>query len=207
MTIGKDFIMKKDKFRKCSILVSSVVFLTGCSGKSQSEQNNSIIPKIKTGMTSEEVFKIVGEDYDYSITEDYYESTVEYDYYVKAGEVFETNLDGYMCFEFDKESDTLITYGYHLGQTGSFEDCEYPYTEQELKAAYDAIKNTLDSWYGDGVKNEENAEYGVKEEYTWQKDDNEIWAIYGTNLWAIDEPEKYENGLNEVVFTCTSRFE
>ncbi|MBQ8687239.1 MAG: hypothetical protein IJ512_01670 [Ruminococcus sp.] len=198
--------MKNVKIRNWTIIVSILAVLTGCNNEIEPEQDKSIIPGIKTGMTSEEVFEVIGDDYDNSVTDDYYKNTIEYDYHIDAGEAFNTDLEGYMCFEFDLQTDTLITFGYHLGQSGSFDAPVYPYSEEELKTAYDAIKGTLSEWYGDGNQSNEYAEYGVKEEYTWQVEEDQIWAVYGVNLWAMDEPAAYENGLNEIVVSCSNRF-
>lgn len=200
-TTRKEFIMKKAIIKNLGILVSAITLLTGCNEKP--EQDKSLISGIKTGMTSEEVFKVFGEDYDNSVTYESYKNTVEYDYWLDAGEAFNTELDGYMFFEFDSQTETLISFGYHLGQSGSFDDPVYPYSEEELKNAYDAIKSTLSEWYGDGVSSDENLELGVKEENTWQIEEDQIWAIYGMNLWAM---EGYENGVNEIVVSCSSKF-
>ena len=193
--------MKKSTMKNLIILMSALTLLTGCNEKK--EQDKSIISGIKTGMTSEEIFEIFGEEYDNSITNESYKNTIEYDYRVDAGEAFNTDLDGYMFFEFDSQTDTLITFGYHLGQSGSFDNPVYPYSEEELKSAYDSIKSTLCEWYGDGKLSDENLELGVKEENIWQMEDDQIWAIYGMNLWAM---EGYENGVNEIVVSCSSEF-
>lgn len=198
--------MKKVKKGNWILVMSMLVILTGCNDEIQPEQDKSIIPGIKTGITSEELFKVMGDNYDNSVTDDFYKNTIEYDYYVDAGEAFDIDIEGYMFFEFDLQTETLITFGYHLGQSGSFDAPVYPYSEEELKIAYDTIKGTLSEWYGDGNQSNENAEYGVKEEYAWQIEEDQIWAVYGVNLWAMDEPAAYESGLNEIVVSCSNRF-
>lgn len=185
-----------------SVLAAAVLVLfSGCEKKETQEKN--IIPGIRCGMTSDEVFDIVGSKYDNKIETETYKNTAEYEYTIAAGEAFGTDIGGYMFFEFDSVSDTLLTYGYHLGQSGSYEAPTYPHTADELKNAYDTILADISDWYGEGSENRENADLGVLEEYSWQTGYGQVWAIYGTNLWAMSEPEEYENGLNEIVISCS----
>lgn len=131
---------------------------------------------------------------------------MEYDYSIQEDDIFHTGLSGYLFFEFDSETDTLLTYGYHLGQTGEYENPVYPYPEEELSHQYQAVKETLTDWYGEGTASSENVDYGAKEEYLWQEEDQQIWILYGVNLWGLNEPEQYENGVNEIIISCTSNF-
>ncbi len=169
-------------------------------------KSKSIIPDIDVDMTSEEVFAVVGEKYDNCITTETYKNTVEYDYKLNDDEVFDTGLKGYMFFEFESQTDKLVTFGYHFGAEGSPENPVYPCSKEELKAAYDKITETLSEWYGEGELSDENLELNVCEEYTWQDDNKQLWAVYGVNLWGYGEPNSYEEGVNEIVVSCTSKF-
>lgn len=187
------------------VIAAATVVFSGCEGKSSDKvPEKGIIPGITTGMTSDEVFAVVGSKYDNKLETETYKKTVEYEYTVEPGEAFGTDIGGYMFFEFDSLDDTLVTYGYHLGQSGSYEAPTYPYTAGELKSAYDTVMKSLSEWYGEGSESRENADYGVTEEYSWQTDGDKIWAIYGVNLWAVSEPLEYEYGLNEIVISCSS---
>ncbi len=188
----------------CIISILSLGMLAiGCESTPKSK---SIIPDIDVDMTSEEVFDIVGEKYDYRL-ETYKDSDrIEYDYIINSDEMFDTGLKGYMFFEFEAQTDKLVTYGYHFGADGDLENPFYPYSEEELKTAYDKITRTLSDWYGEGNPSDENLELNVCEEYKWQDDNKQLWAIYGINLWGYGEPNSYEEGVNEIVVSCTSQF-
>lgn len=190
----------------CIISILSLGMLaTGCESTPKSK---SIIPDIDVDMTSEEVLAIVGEKYDNYIKTETYKNTIEYDYILNENddEVFDTGLKGYMFLEFEPQTDKLVTFGYHFGADGSLESPVYPYSEEELKAAYDKITKTLSDWYGEGNYSDENLDLNVCEEYKWQDDNKQLWAVYGINLWGYGEPNSYEEGVNEIVVSCTSQF-
>ncbi len=193
--------MKKTAYCIIGILLFGMLAV-GCESKPKSK---SIIPDIDVDMTSEEVFAIVGKEYDNCIEESW-KNTIEYDYILNDDEVFNTDLKGYMFFEFESQTDKLVTFGYHFGNDGSFEAPVYPYSKEELKAAYDKITETLSEWYGEGELSDENLELNVCEEYKWLDDKKQLWAIYGVNLWGYGEPNSYEEGVNEIVVSCTSKF-
>lgn len=161
-------------------------------------QDVSIIEGICNGMTQDEVFAIVGTEYDH-----YDEGIAGTEsYYYNQTALFGTALDGQMFVEFDRESGLLVNYGYHIGLIDTGESTVYPYTEVELKAAYDTIIDQLTLLYGAGIQG--SASYmNCRAEYTWETDFGQIWAIYGVNLWSSDEPESYETGCNEIVVSCS----
>lgn len=188
--------MKKSDAFLMSVVLSGILAV-GCS--SESPERKAIIPDIDIGMTSEEVFDVMGRDYDHSAEIATYKNTAEYDYILNEDEVFGTGLKGYLFFEFDSQTDKLVTYGYHLGVQGDLQTPVYPYSEEELKSAYSKITGTLIEWYGDGEQKEPDEENGIRDEYIWHVDDKQLWAVYGVNLWAWSEPESYEKGINEII--------
>ncbi len=168
------------------------------SGDQEIQSEKSIISGIRNGMTKDEVFAVLGREY----TDEEEKLTQRYAYYypVKSGDVFGTELEGEMFVEFDLKTGLLVNYGYALGRVGTKEDKTYPYTEQQLKEAYDKVYSVMTDWYGEGTKGSLS---GPKAEYTWETDNGQVWAVYGVNLWSANEPEKYEKGLNELILSCS----
>lgn len=165
---------------------------------SQNQETKSIINGIRNGMTKDEVFAVIGKDYAYEKEK----TTRKHSYYyiVQSGEVFDTNLEGKMFVEFDLETGLLVNYGYALGRLGTSDDRNYPYSEQQLKEAYDKIYAVMTDWYGESTKGNNSS---PKAEYIWETDIGQIWAIYGVNLWSGYEPPTYEEGVNEIVLSCS----
>lgn len=149
-------------------------------------------------MTKDEVFAVLGREY----TDEEEKLTQRYAYYypVKSGDAFGTELEGEMFVEFDLKTGLLVNYGYALGRVGTKDDKTYPYTEQQLKEAYDKIYSVMTDWYGEGTKGSLS---GPKAEYTWETDNGQVWAVYGVNLWSANEPETYEKGINELILSCS----
>ena len=168
------------------------------SGDQEIQSEKSIISGIRNGMTKDEVFAVLGREY----TDEEEKLTQRYAYYypVKSGDVFGTELEGEMFVEFDLKTGLLVNYGYALGRVGTKDDKTYPYTEQQLKEAYDKIYSVMTDWYGEGTKGSLS---GPKAEYTWETDNGQVWAVYGVNLWSANEPETYEKGLNELILSCS----
>ena len=85
-----------------------------------------------------------------------------------------------MFVEFDLETGLLVNYGYALGRLGTMDNREYPYSEQQLKEAYDKIYAVMTDWYGN------------------------VRPVYGVNLRNYSAtPESYEKGINEIVLSCS----
>ena len=168
------------------------------SGDQEIQSEKSIISGIRNGMTKDEVFAVLGKEY----TDEEEELTQRYAYYypVKSGDVFGTELEGEMFVEFDLKTGLLVNYGYALGRVGTKDNKTYPYTEQQLKEAYDKIYSVMTDWYGEGTKGSLS---GPKAEYTWETDNGQVWAVYGVNLWSANEPETYEKGINELILSCS----
>ena len=168
------------------------------SGDQEIQSEKSIISGIRNGMTKDEVFAVLGKEY----TDEEEELTQRYAYYypVKSGDVFGTELEGEMFVEFDLKTGLLVNYGYALGRVGTKDNKIYPYTEQQLKEAYDKIYSVMTDWYGEGPKGSLS---GPKAEYTWETDNGQVWAVYGVNLWSANEPETYEKGINELILSCS----
>lgn len=151
------------------------------SGDQEIQSEKSIISGIRNGMTKDEVFAVLGREY----TDEEEKLTQRYAYYypVKSGDVFGTELEGEMFVEFDLKTGLLVNYGYALGRVGTKDDKTYPYTEQQLKEAYDKIYSVMTDWYGEGTKGSLS---GPKAEYTWETDNGQVWAVYGVNLWSAN---------------------
>jgi hypothetical protein len=164
-----------------------------------SDESKSLITGLKNGMTSSQVFDVIGTDY--AEKSEGIDNTIEYYYPISTDEVFGTNLDGIMFVEFDTKTDLLVNYGYHLGRKGISGNYTYPYSKQELKEAYDTVMNVLTDWYGTGTKGSLS---GTEEEYIWEIEDGQVWAVYGVNLWGWEEPESYEKGINEIIVSCSA---
>lgn len=168
------------------------------SGDQEIQSEKSIISGIRNGMTKDEVFAVLGREY----IDEEEKLTQRYAYYypVKSGDVFGTELEGEMFVEFDLKTGLLVNYGYALGRVGTKEDKTYPYTEQQLKEAYDKVYSVMTDWYGEGTKGNLS---GPKAEYTWETDNGQVWAVYGVNLWSANEPETYEKGINKLILSCS----
>ena len=169
-----------------------------------------MISGISIGMTKDEVLAIaetMGADYAYS--EDNrtygYKNTVEYGYYLDKITVFDIDIDmtAQLFLEF-QDDETLVCYGCHIGGTGEYDNLSYPYSEEELLETYDNIYSQLHDWYGESVVFSDKAEYGVIKENSWYSETDTIWFIVGTNLWADTKPDHYEDGVNEIVLSCSA---
>lgn len=162
------------------------------------DEIKSIIPGLKNGMPAEEVFSIIGTDY--LETMEGARGRTEYFYPFKDSDAFGTNLEGNLFIEIDSKTNTLANFGYHLGRLGNDKKRYYPYTEAELKTAYNTIMMKLMEWYGESIKGTLDSPI---EENIWNIDDDQIWAVYGVNLWGFTEPDVYEEGINEIVISCS----
>lgn len=200
------------KVNKKLFAVTSLFMITNLLSGCNMEDTDvkEMISGISIGMTKDEVLAIaeaMGADYAYS--EDNrtygYKNTVEYGYYLDKITVFDIDIDmtAQLFLEF-QDDETLVCYGCHIGGTGEYDNLSYPYSEQELLEAYDSIYSQLHDWYGESDSSSEYAEYGVIKENSWYSETDTIWFIVGTNLWADTEPDSYENGVNEIVLSCSA---
>lgn len=165
------------------------------SPESSSSSSINVLTELRMGMTEEEVFSVIGDKYDHQYDRGY-DPSVEYDYRVTADEVFGTGLDGYMFIEFNAKTHQLICCGYHLGAVGNVEDSKYPYSEEQLAESYGKIIEKLTSDFGSGLRPEEYAGEGIKDEMSWADGSDQLWAIYGTDLWSLPDSK---SGVNEII--------
>ena len=163
--------------------------------ESSSSNSINVLTELRTGMTEEEVFSVIGDKYDHQYDRGF-DPSVEYDYSVTADEVFGTGLDGYMFVEFNAKTHQLICCGYHLGAVGNVEDSEYPYSEEQLAEGYGKIIERLTADFGSGLRPEEYAGEGIKDEMSWADGSDQLWAIYGTDLWSLPDSK---SGVNEII--------
>jgi len=179
--------------------------MTDNSGDENGGSSLCYLDALELGMTKEEVFSILGDDYD-NMVEKSTRPSVEYEYKTKTDTDFGTDLPGYIFAEFDTEN-KLICFGCHLGLTGDLNEPVYPYTEDELERAYNRLLQEIELRFGAPSSSENQySDSGVKAQNIWDTDKGQVWAIYGTNLWAAYAPDKYEKGVNEVVVSYSINY-
>lgn len=206
------------KIHKKWFAVTSIFIITnllsGCNREDTDIINimdiKEIFSNISIGMTKDEVFEIItiepGDSFNQNTEEfGYYKNSVEYIYYLDKITISDTDIDmtSQLFFEFEDDN-TLICYGYHIGGTGDYDSQSYPYSETKLTGAYDVIYSNLCDWYGESISSSDFAEYGVIKENFWNRETDLLWFIVGTNLWADTEPARYEDGVNEIVLSCSA---
>jgi len=193
--------------RKSLAISAAFMILASASGCSDKKADSKeMIPGISIGMTKDEVFKEVGKDYTQSFDnrDIGYKNTVEYDYFIDSVEALDVDMPAQMFFEFE-DDDKLVCYGYHIGCKGEPDNLTYPYSESELVSTYDDMYSRLCSWYGgDGVSSTDKEEDNVIKENTWETEEGQIWFIVGVDLWSVFESDVYENGINEIVLSCSA---
>ena len=117
-----------------------------------------------------------------------------YNYSIDGSELFGVDMKGVMFFEFSNRTDELICYGYRFGNVKAEGKDTYPYSGDELKAAYEKVLDKLTGWYG-GSPNESTL-VGIDTEYSVSlEDDSEIWSVYGVNMWGE------ASGINELILS------
>ena len=161
-------------------------------GENSAAARINVLSELRMGMTEEEVFSVIGDKFDYRYDAGS-KPSIEYDYTVVSDEIFGTGLRGYMFAEFDAESHTLICCGYHLGAVGNAAKSDHPYSEAELTDGYGMVTETLTAGYGEGIRPEEYTGEGIIDEMSWSDGSDQLWAIYGTDLWDTD------SSVNEII--------
>ena len=153
----------------------------------------NVITQLSLGMSKDEVFEIIGSDYDFELIKDH-RSVVEYDYNFDTEEAFGTGLGGHMFTEFDEGTEKLVCCGYHIGAVAKDEhSCTYPYSAEQLEEAFNKILNPLNDEFGEATLNNDYEGEGIDTEYTWNADGEEIWAVWGTDMWGTS------SGINEII--------
>lgn len=171
------------------------------------EQQSGLMPGIHLGMAKEEVLAFAREKYGEPIQVELFDTQGGSGYYYKMdAEIADMVVPGYAFFEFDAENELLDCYGFDLGQTGDFYSPEYPLSEKELAAIHDVYLSNMIDWYGEpGEPEYQTEDDGLRSESAWNNEEGKFWLIYGVNLWAWREPERYEKGINEVLVSCSAR--
>lgn len=161
-----------------------------------SDENN-IIPGVALWDSKDDVLAEQGVwDYEY---EDSTAPSVTYCYMINGSDVFGVDISGYKFFEFEQKHDRLICYGYHFGCMLDNGKEEFPYSQDELKAAYDKVSDRLVQWYGGAVGT--SSFPGIKAEYKETLADNsQIWAVYGEDMWSYDGSA---TGINDVTVSVS----
>ena len=119
--------------------------------------------------------------------------TYEYEYAMDFDNVFGTGLPGYMFVEFDFSTHQLICCGYHIGRVLTKDSNEFTCSEEQLSEAYNIIKEKLTAEYGEGTHPQTVSGVGIHEELTWEDGSENIWTVYGIDLWSEN------SGVNEIV--------
>ncbi len=159
----------------------------------------SIIPGIKNGMTPEEVFSVVGNDYLYKFTGSIANpGEITYYYSLDSVSEFDIDMKSEMFFEFSSKG-KLCCYGYHIGRVSKtdYTDTVYPYSKAQLLEAYDKIFDVLKFRYGKEIKDTISYQ-GVLNKYTWEYTDfGEVWFVVGMDLWMEN------SGQNEIILSSS----
>lgn len=188
--------------KSCIISAILCLFLmTGCASTAEKQ----LIPGIHLGMTAEEVYGVIGREASLVYPENSFKNTTELEFIVNQIGVFDVSAPGYMFFEFDEDRGGILScYGYHIGQI-DLETPEYPLSEEELAEYHAHILEKLTEWYGEPGVPEFSLEEDehVRSESAWETEDGSIWLVYGVNLWGLEEPERYEDGINEIIVSCS----
>lgn len=161
-----------------------------------SDENN-IIPGVALWDSKDDVLAEQGVwDYEY---ENSMTPSVTYCYMINGSDVFGVDISGYKFFEFEQKQDRLICYGYHFGCMLDNGKEEFPYSQDELKAAYDKVSDRLVQWYDGAVGT--SSFPGIKAEYKETLADNsQIWAVYGEDMWSYDGSA---TGINDVTVSVS----
>ena len=147
-----------------------------------SDENN-IIPGVALWDSKDDVLARFGEC-DRTI-EGYSNHSTAYYYNIDGSELFDIDMKGVMFFEFYNKTDELIGYGYGFGEVDNGKNYDYPYSHDELKAAYKKLTGRFIKWYGGEIG--ESDLYGIEAEYLKVLEDNsEMWAVYGVSMWGAD---------------------
>ena len=153
----------------------------------------NVLSTMKTGMTEEEALSEFGIDNGFRYEGKYAGADYEYDYSMTTDNIFGTGLKGYMFAEFDTSDQKLICCGYHLGAVGNAAKSDHPYSGAELTDGYGMVTETLTADYGEGIRPEEYTGEGIIDEMSWSDGSDQLWAIYGTDLWDTD------SSVNEII--------
>lgn len=144
---------------------------------------NNIIPGVALWDSKDDVLARFGEC-DRTI-EGYSNHSTTYCYNIDGSELFDIDMKGVMFFEFYNKTDELIGYGYGFGEVDNGKNYDYPYSHDELKAAYKKLTGRFIKWYGGEIG--ESDLYGIEAEYLKVLEDNsEMWAVYGVSMWGAD---------------------
>lgn len=175
-------------------IAGAASFNTFNTGDISSENEFGIIPGIHSGMTTDEVFDIVGTDY-HEREDDLVPGEMEYHYQLDKVDNFGIDMPAEMFFEFSPKGE-LFNYGYHIGciYDSDTDTYSYPYDEGRLEEAYDTIFEIIESELGHGEAT--SIAFGdVIEEHSWEKyrNNEDIWFIGGTDLWSSG------SGVNEIL--------
>lgn len=168
--------------------------------KAASKDNTlEIVPGVELRMTLDEVKTAIGDKA--GALEELYDGYDCTTYAFPVDGAFGVDMEGYCFFDINRDSGKLQTYGYHLGDSGDMADPDYPYSEAELKSAYNEIISQFEDVYGDSTGTNDMEDMGVRSMYTYEfEDGSSIWAIYGIDLWSWDD---YHSGINDIIISLS----
>lgn len=162
----------------------------------------TIAKSLYYGMTEEEVFAVLGTDY-------YEESSAStwltgeqlncYYYVYELSNIPSLRVElSASLFVYFSEQGYLYEVAYCIGQlpdsTTSY-SYSYPYSEDELTAAYDTLLVRLNDQYGDGTQQNIYGDY--IDEYEWSDTSaGDLWYMVDTDSWDIE-------GMNLIYLTSS----
>ncbi len=156
----------------------------------------AIIDGLKIGMTMDEVFAVIGEDYVRSHENVLYATeNISYIYNIDRIDKLDVDIPSVMFVSFSEG--ILYNFGYHIGRTDNSSGVD-SYTDDidELVTAFDKIHDVLTDYYGKAVDTENITARGVIKESTWDNTDyGEVWMIVGKDLWMEG------SGTNEITLS------
>lgn len=157
------------------------------AGNIKTYKSAPVIPGLEIGMTTNEVFSVIGTDYTHDYKSDIHvNEDIIYYYNIDKVEAFNINIPSVMFVEFS--DGILYNFGYHIGMTMKSE-YETIYTDDinALTTAYDKIFNILTDYYGKSSDTELSSAYGAIKENSWTNTDyGDLWMLVGENLWSSD---------------------
>lgn len=154
------------------------------------DNEKNINPAVELGDNKDDVLRKFGDYNDY--IDGSAKRSTTYNYLIDGSDVFGVDMKGVMFFEFSDRTDELICYGYRFGNVVTDGRDTFPYSGDELKAAYEKVLDKLTGWYGGSTK--ESDLVGIDTEYTVALEDgSEIWSVYGVNMWGEN------SGVNELI--------
>ncbi len=183
---------------KCNVSDAANLARDVAAGNIKTYNSVPVIPGLEIGMTTDEVFAVIGTDYTYSYKSDIHvNENITYNYNIDSVDIFDVNIPSVMFVEFS--DGILYNFGYHIGLTEeSLEEYSYTSDINALTTAYDKIYGILTGYYGKSYGSDYYGytSQGTIDEATWVNTDyGDVWMIVGQDLWMEN------SGVNEILIS------